>query len=729
MVDFQFDTLSWFLLSAIGVTALALRYRNGLMSPPDLTFSRSSRQALPVEGTRLEGETATYRSSSLPRDAPLIKEMIAPLAHAKTLYDMFLNGHSISRDRPCLGQRRLGDESAPFEWRTYHETLVQMEGLGAGLTKLGVPTGQGEGASIGIFMRNRPEWTIGEFSCYLYSRSLIPIYDSFKCDQLKPIIQGQAMRAIIATSAQIDILLAGREEFPSLTILVCVDPITESQRALSTEKDLRLMTFDEVVQLGKDNPLPHQPPSLDDVAVVCYTSGTTGTPKGAMLTHGNIMAVIAAVFYDFPMTVQPDANDRYLSYLPLAHMLERIIHLLVFSVGAKIGFYRGSVLQLPADMELLDPTYFVSVPLMLNRVYTRIMATVENSGFIKRSIFHLAYQQKLALLDRGIIRRDTIWDRLVFDKIRVRFGKSFKAIVTGAAPIAPEVKKFFRIVCGCPLIEGYGLTETSAVSTLQLIGDYNDAHVGPPLPCAEVKLVDVPEMGYFASDEPNPRGEMYIRGPSVFKGYFNEPELTAKALTADGWFRSGDIAEILPAGNFRLIDRRSNCFKLAQGEFVAPERIENALVGAGLVENVFVYGDTSRSMLVAIVVPDIESLREWAAERGTPAESVTLASMVDNQDLKLAIEKNIRAAAQARGLHRIETPARITLHSEPFSVENGLLTPTFKLRRPAATAAFRSQIDEMYADLARNPPKRPTSTAGSGTQAAAAVPCGASKAD
>jgi long-chain acyl-CoA synthetase len=419
-------------------------------------------------------------------------------------------------------------------------------------------------------------------------------------------------------------------------------------------------------------------------------------PKGAVLTHANLIADSAG--HEGLLEVGP--GDRHISYLPLAHIYERMNFLGATRKGISVGFYRGNVLELLDDIQELQPTLFNSVPRLWNRIHDRVMGTIRAGNPISRSLFETAYASKKAALARGDPsggRFGPFWDRLVFSKIKARIGGKVRYMSSGASPISPEVMEFLRVCFGATVVEGYGMTETSCTISVQRPDDPTVGHVGAPLPCCEVKLEDIPEMGYSNADKPYPRGEICVRGPTIFQGYYKDPEQTREVLDADGWLHTGDVGMWIEGGRLKIFDRKKNIFKLAQGEYIAPEKIENVYARSPLVAQSFVHGDSLKPQLVAVVVPDPETLLPWAASRRLPQD---FAALCKDASVVAAVHKSMVEEGRAAGLKGFEQVAAIHLHPQAFAVDNGLLTPTFKLKRPQARKAFAEQIEAMYSKLA-----------------------------
>jgi long-chain acyl-CoA synthetase len=393
-------------------------------------------------------------------------------------------------------------------------------------------------------------------------------------------------------------------------------------------------------------------------------------------------------------------EESYLSYLPLAHIFERVIQILLVSIGAKIGFYQGDVLKLMDDLAALRPTIFVSVPRLYSRIYNKVQEGLKNKGFIAQTLFKYAYASKLAALRNNGTTKHWLWDR-IFGAIREKLGGRVKLMITGAAPIAPDVHDFLRIAFSCDVYEGYGMTECCALATISAPHDVTPKQVGIPAPCVEIKLVDVPEIGcsYYSNDRPRPRGEIWIRGPTVFSGYYKADDKTAETLTADGWLITGDVAEMDEEGRIYLIDRKKSLLKLAQGEYVAPEKVEAVLGTQPMVAQAFVEGNSLKSYVVAIVVPDQEALAGWARSQGITGKTVK--ELMQDDRLKAFILKEFKGlgASGTGELKGFEIPKAIHLESEAFSVENNLLTPSFKLKRPIARNKYKTIVEELYRKL------------------------------
>lgn len=315
------------------------------------------------------------------------------------------------------------------------------------------------------------------------------------------------------------------------------------------------------------------PPSSDDIYMFCYTSGTTGVPKAAMLTHGNLIATATST----RSVVTFDETDTMISYLPLAHSFEKCLFTTCCIHSVRVGYYSGDPLKLMDDLQALKPTLFPSVPRLFNRIYDVIQAKIRESAGLKQMLVTRAVNSKIYYLERGATYHHYTYDKIVMNTMKNMIGGNVRIMVTGSAPISGDVLKFLKVCFCAPICEGYGQTENSAAATLTKIDDPMVGHVGGPLEGLKIKLRDIPEMNYLHTD-PEPRGEICFKGPAVFMGYFKNEEKTKEALSDDGWLYSGDVGKVFANGSIKIIDRAKNIFKLAQGEYIAPEKLENVYI-------------------------------------------------------------------------------------------------------------------------------------------------------
>jgi len=606
---------------------------------------------------------------------------------AKTLYEVFKKGKQLSNDGNYLGWKP--SEKEPYKWLKYSEVEKIAQEIGSAFIELGLePAKEG---FVGIFARNRVEWLLTEVATNGYSFTNVPLYDTLGSEAISYILVQTQLRIVVCDDSAKAIQLMNSKS--SLEHIVVIEKITDEVRTKAADLGIKIHSFEELKEIGRKNlknPIPAKP---DDLATICYTSGTTGTPKGAMITHQNIVSIVSTVlFYMKKTRIILDGEERYLSYLPLAHMFERCAVAVLTCMGGEIGFYQGDVRKLIDDMKEVRPTIFCTVPRLLNRIYAKVTENLEKSSSFKKNVFKWAFAQKEKEVMRGIIRNNSIYD-FAFKQIRATMGGAVKFILTGSAPVSPEILHFLRVVTGCIVIEGYGATETGGACSIQLPGETTVGNIGPPFLCSMFKLADVPEMNLVASRDN--RGEILVHGTNVFKGYFKDEEKTKAALDADGWYHTGDVGSYDENGCMRVVDRVKNIFKLQQGEYIAPEKIENIYVRSKYVAQVFIYGNSYKSSLIAIIVPEETVLAEWAQQNGQEADFKKLCA---NAELKKLVLKDITSLGKEAGLKGFEQARDIYLSHEHFSIENGLLTPTMKAKRAELQKHFQAEIDAMYKD-------------------------------
>uniref|UniRef100_A0A8C5AWI8 Arachidonate--CoA ligase n=1 Tax=Gadus morhua TaxID=8049 RepID=A0A8C5AWI8_GADMO len=569
---------------------------------------------------------------------------------ARTMYEVFQRGFHISGDGPCLGSRL---PNQPYKWISYRE-VARAEYLGSGLLHQGCQPNPDQ--FIGVFAQNRPEWIISELACYTYSMVVVPLYDTLGPDAIRFIINTADISTVICDKEDKAKVLLGnveRRETPALRRIIIMD--TFDATSLLEQAQGCGVTIQAMAENDTASP---QPPAPEDLSIVCFTSGTTGTaqhltPTLLFLAHGPLL-------------------------LPSV----------VYCHGGRIGFYQGDIRLLADDMKALRPTIFPVVPRLLNRMYDKIFSQANTP--VKRWLLNFAAKRKGAEVSAGVIRSDSVWDKVFFSKIQASLGGRLRMIITGAAPASPSVLGFLRAALGCQVYEAYGQTECTAGCTFTTPGDWTSGHVGAPLPCNLIKLVDVAEKNYFASKG---EGEVCVKGPNVFKGYLKDPERTAETLDSDGWLHTGDIGKWLPNGSLKIIDRKKHIFKLAQGEYISPEKIENIYIRSEPLTQLYIHGDSLQSCLVGIVVPDPEVLPNWAKKKGIQGEYKDLCK---NTMLKKAILEDMVRLGKASGLHSFEQVKNIYVHNEMFSIQNGLLTPTLKAKRPELREFFKGKIDDLY---------------------------------
>jgi long-chain acyl-CoA synthetase len=444
--------------------------------------------------------------------------------------------------------------------------------------------------------------------------------------------------------------------------------------------------------MGADNPIDDVAPTAETLATIMYTSGTTGMPKGVMLTHMNVIACITGVVHSL---FYLNENDVLLSYLPLAHILERVAEMAFFQHGAAIGFFQGDIRELANDIKTLRPTLLPAVPRVLDRFYERLTNHIETLGPISKFMFEKAIAAKREAIKTG--GTTPIWDVLVFSKTKDFVGGRLRGMLSGGAPLSGKVQEFLRIAFDCPIIQGYGLTETCAGGSIQIPHDNSFGHIGPPIASCEIKVVSVPEMNYFADGNP-PSGEICIRGPNVSIGYYKDEEKTKEVFDEDGWFHTGDIGSWNPNGTLTIKDRLKNIFKLSQGEYVAAENLEIKMGVSQYVARLWVYGDSFKAVLVGVVVANVEALKTWARENQIDHSDID--TLIADKRVNALILKDLENTAKSAKLKGFEFIKAVHVVAQDFDTFGGT-TPTLKLKRNVLKEHYQKEIDEMYEELDR----------------------------
>ena len=432
------------------------------------------------------------------------------------MYDAFRYGAAKSKGGICLGWRN--SQTNPYQWLTYGEVILRAEKFGCGLLTMGLSPGVH--SMVGIYSRNCTEWVIAEQGLYCYSMVTVPLYDSLGPDARAFVISEGEVRIVVAFD-EVNVKNILDSAPPCLKVIVTVRDVKPRMVEEADSLGIKIVRFNEVEKFGATNKVEEMPPKPDNIATICFSRlaafGNTllGRPKGVMLSHENFIAATSACILQLGIYA-PNSSDILFSFLPLAHTLERCCELSVYMSGGAVGFYSGNLKSIAADMKTLKPTILPAVPRFLNRIYDSCVATANKTNWF-RHIFNFALSKKTDELYKGIIRKDSIWDTLIFWFVRQKVGGNVRLMIVGSAPLAGNVITFMRAAMGCIIVEGYGQTECVAPCTLTAQGDPQPDHVGPPLPCNNIKLEDVPDMEYFSSQG---QGEVCIMGANVFQGYF-----------------------------------------------------------------------------------------------------------------------------------------------------------------------------------------------------------------
>ncbi|XP_027180647.1 long chain acyl-CoA synthetase 4 [Coffea eugenioides] len=647
----------------------------------------------------IEVEPAKPAKDGKPSIGPVYRSVFAkdgfppPIEGLDSCWDIFRLSVEKYPNNRMLGRREIVDgKPGKYVWQTYKEVYDLVVKVGNSIRSCGIE----EGGRCGIYGANCAEWIMSMEACNAHGLHCVPLYDTLGAGAVEFIICHAEVTIAFVEEKKIPELL---KTFPNATkylkTIVSFGKVTPQQKDEIEKFGVVVYAWDEFLLLGEnknyDLPVKHK----SDICTIMYTSGTTGDPKGVMISNNSIVTLIAGVkrllvSVNESLTV----NDVYLSYLPLAHIFDRVIEECFINHGASIGFWRGDVKLLVEDIGELKPTIFCAVPRVLDRIHSGLQQKISAGGFIKQTMFNFAYAYKLRNLRKGLKHDEAapICDKIVFSKVKQGLGGKVRLILSGAAPLASHVEEYLRVVSCAHVLQGYGLTETCAGTFVSIPHEMSMlGTVGPPVPNVDVCLESVPEMGYDALSR-SPRGEVCVRGDTLFSGYYKREDLT-KEVFEDGWFHTGDVGEWQPNGSLKIIDRKKNIFKLSQGEYVAVENLENIYGLVSAIDSIWVYGNSFESYLVAVVNPKKQAVEEWAQENELTGD---FNSLCENPKLKEYILGELNKIGKEKKLKGFEFIKAVHVDPEPFDMERDLLTPTFKKKRPQLLKYYQNVIDNMY---------------------------------
>ncbi|XP_023342990.1 long-chain-fatty-acid--CoA ligase 4 [Eurytemora carolleeae] len=692
-----------------------------LYRPEKVLEERMKQRAVQVKPIQPGDNEVTYKP--LPMEtSKLVKEF--ELAQCSTMAEVWRWAVDRYKTNNLLGTRDVvGEEDevqnngqifrklilGDYRWMTYEDADQLADNVGRGLRVLGLTPNK----PICIFADTRAEWLVTAQACFRHSLPVVTLYTNLGDSAIE--------HGLNETEAQLLYLCNEYEllpkfknilkETPNIKQIVYFDnPIKRTDTA-GFRPDVRIVNFWEVVTMGKkstnnniiDVDVEPVLPTPDSPCIIMYTSGSTGTPKGVVVTHRNIVSCVSS-YLTHLNTMDFTDEDRYIGYLPLAHILELIAENMMVVFGVAIGYSSPNTLTdkstmikkgAKGDTTVLKPTFMACVPLILDRIYKGIHENVRKKGDFTEKLFDFCVRYKMAAAERGEIT--PVMDRLIFRAVRNLIGGRVRVILTGGAPLSPESHDYIRTCMGCPVLQGYGLTETCACATLMPLGDHSTGRVGPPVTGVNIRLENWEEGNYRVTDKPRPRGEILIGGGSITTGYYKNPEKTAEDYFTDNsgrrWFKSGDIGQMEPDGTLKIIDRKKDLVKLQFGEYVSLGKVESVLKTSSIVENVCVYGDSKRSYVVALVCPDRSALTRLAGKLG---KSGAVEDLVNDRDVVGAVLRELMNQGKLMKLQKFEIPGAVYLCLEQWTPDSGLVTAAFKLKRKPLQEFYQGQIDRMY---------------------------------
>ncbi len=610
-----------------------------------------------------------------------------PSSGTKTLAQMFLEATEKHAKPDCFLYKSEG---------RYHpvssaEALRSVAALARGLDGLGVRRGE----RVALLSENRLEWALTDYAILGLGAVTVPLYPTLLEPDIEHILRDSGARGIaVSSSEHLQKVLNVREKLPGLEFVLLFDGEAQAESGAQLWKD-----FVRTELAREPDPVPFLREKVaqgrsEEVASILYTSGTTGVPKGVILTHANIMSNVDATHERFLW----NTADVAMSFLPLSHIFERMVDFFCLSLGVSIG-YAETIDALPKNLLELRPTVMAVVPRVLERVHERVMEKVRTAPPSRRRLFHWAIETGKAFFrltsegrkpPAGLKLKHRLADRLVFSKIRAQMGGRLRAILCGSAPLARELVEFYFAI-GLPIYEGYGLTETSPVLTVNWPGGLRLGTVGQVVKGVEVRLGDVFEDGEGRSGR-----EILARGPNVTPGYYHLEEENRQAFT-DGWFHTGDLGSLDADGYLAITGRKKNLFKTSGGKYVSPERLENLFQGHPYVAQVLVIGE-SRKFVGALIVPNFPALESHARECGVTCAS--RGELVRHQTVHDFMQQQVDEACKWLPPH--ERVRQIVLLAREFSIPAGELSATLKIKRKVVEERYRDLIEEMFQ---RRPPE------------------------
>jgi long-chain acyl-CoA synthetase len=598
------------------------------------------------------------------------------LDYLKTMPEVFADAMLGGLDRKVYNYKVRG------EWQsyTYQDVYDKLQVIGFGLRSLGLV----ENDRVGILSENRPEWSMTDWACAHFHMVSVPIYQTSIPRQIEYILNHSEAKVVIASNKeQAEKVISIKSQLKSLKYMIVLDEISFKDSWILSFKDLlkkgdiekerSSLTMQEIAQKIKP----------DDLWSIIYTSGTSGRPKGVMISQFNI----AANVQQSQAALGFQKDKRWLSFLPLSHSFERVTSLFSLWVGAEI-YYAESIAKVPDNLKEVKPQYMTTVPLLLEKIYSAVLEQVSSGSAAKQKIFFWAKKIGRDATEKYLADNKTprgalgmqygLAKKLVFGTIAKVFGGEFIQCVSGGAPLSEEVGSFF-LAAGVRIIEGYGLTEMSPVTHVNDNNHIKFGTVGKALPDVQTKILE--------------DGEILLNGPNRMLGYFRNDEETAASVDKDGWFHTGDIGYLDEEGYLKITDRKKNIIVTAGGKNIAPAAVEREITSSKYIDSAVVIGDR-RKYLVAILVPNLEFFKKWGKTQDPPMEFNNYADIVKSKDVENLIRQELDLHQQ--GLARYEQIKYFYLAPEPFSIEGGELTASMKVKRNEVIRKYDSEIEELY---------------------------------
>ena len=638
----------------------------------------------------------------------------------KTLIEKVLEKMKQFKDRPCLGRRlKIGqtEQGAPiFEKKFTYFTYKEVEDFCHMFAKnmhekrndfiykdsyrnLDVDL-------VGIFSKNCIEWVITDFGCQMDSITIATLYSTLGQEAFRYICEQTKIKTIFVSPDLVKSLCEYKNKFnlKNLSYAILYDYTTncDSARLLEELKNAGFIAFSFTSIFLKENTTVKNSDLImskpDTTMTICYTSGTTGSPKGVMISQRNMISSLETIIRDTGVIL--DEYGAHLSFLPLAHIFERIIISGYMISAARIGFISTNVKNLMEDMSILGPTIICLVPRVMQTIRTKIFENFNSLNIWQKELAYKAYYTKLENYHKYGTINHIIYDQIIFKKIRNMFGGKVKCILSASAPMQKELADDFKIFLSVPIVEALGMTELSGATFCTNTKDLKNITTGGVTGGAKAILRSVPKLGYTVNDVIDgincPSGEICVKGPTIFQGYYKNDEENNKSFDKDGYFHTGDVGRLYPhLGNgIRVVDRVKEIFKLSQGEYIVPAKLESIYYQCPYVKQILIYGNSNMNNIIAIIQPDLE---RFSNEFGISIDE--LSKDEENPKLKEIIRKDLERYALEAKFNGLEKVKYMILTFEGFTVNNGCMTPTMKIVRKKVELRFKERINKIYKEI------------------------------
>ena len=629
-----------------------------------------------------------------------------------------------------LGQREYNPSTkkyGKYVWRSYSEIWELAKCFAYGVAKFNIcpelsvdDEVLGKGVKmkfLGFLAKTRYEWMVGNFGCQFDSITIIPLYETLGINSIEYILKQTELTAVFAETSSLELLLRLKESnqignIKDIIYLHCDEekPNLEETKEKLKNLGFNLISYETILATGKKcleekenlNLKKIQP---DDIYLICYTSGTTDNPKGVMVSAKNISLTQN---WMYNTGYHPTGEDSMLHFLPLSHLMEHMIFTVNLVLGAQVGYYSGSNDRLIEDAQELRPTMLVAVPRIFERIYQLILDMANKKGGFYKKLFDKALAIKLYNYEKYGTLTHALFDPIFFNKARNLLGGRLNYMMTASAAMDKSMMQNLKVMLIVGFCQGYGQTEGAGRGFVSSYHDTNSGTIGTCANDLEIKLVDLPEVNYLSTDvnpktgAPEPKGEVCSRSPFIMKGYFKDMKHYKEAVDEDGWLHSGDVGVILGGqGNvLKIIDRVKNLFKLSQGEYVAPDKVQKILMNSKYVNQLFLHGDSLYNYAIAIVYPDLNEcvafLKDNKKMGDIDYDKITFDDLCGNKTMEDEIVKDCNIVGRKLGLKGFELPKKIRIINEGFTPQNNLMTSTLKMKLKEIRMKYNDVLKQLY---------------------------------